>query len=775
MWTKISVAGPHSETRGWSIAAAWLILAFAPFSSLRAETVVVPPGPNVQYDLQQRLIESQPGDVIQLEEGRYEFRGELNLVCHGVTLRGRGPDKTILSFRDQQAGSDGLLATGNGFLFEDFAIENTAGNAIKVLGGQEVTFRRLRVEWTEGSKPTNGAYGIYPVQCSDVIVEDCVAIAAADAGIYVGQCERVVVRRCRAERNVTGIEIENTSHADVYDNVATNNTGGVLVFDLPGLPVAGGGSVRVFRNQIRGNNHPNFAPPGNMVADVPAGTGLMMLAANQVEVFDNDLVDHDTANILMVSFLVSDRPYDPKQYDPYCEGIFLHDNRIARGGTKPGGQLGKLVSPLVGGRFADIVTDGAENPEHLVEGRLPDPLRVHLQNNGEISFLNFNLAKLTPKDVLAGRYRFERDAKAWDGTLPPLAAVEIRRSPPAPADNPAVAVYRAAPRRLSEWGLFAGEPRQFKPADGVLAYELNTPLFSDYTTKARWIHLPKGQTMRYRADGVFEFPVGTVMAKTFSISEEIARPVSAAQLLETRIQIRKEDGWYGFSYVWDADQRDAALSLGGGACDIAWTHSDGKPRTNRYEIPNANQCLSCHAQNGAYAPLGPTAANLNRGVSVDLSEKGRTGSEREDNQLERWRRAGLLENLPPLETVPRMPQFDDPHSGPLADRARAWLDVNCAHCHRPEGSARTAGLDLRASQLDPLRFGVLKTPVAAGRGSGGRKFDIVPGKPEESILLYRLESTRPGIRMPNLSRNVVHSEGVDLVREWIASMVGQKE
>lgn len=737
---------------------------------LSAETFTVPPGPRVQYELQERLIGSRPGDVIQLEEGRYEFRGELNLVCQGVTLRGRGPDKTILSFADQQAGSDGLLATGDRFLFEDFAIENTAGNGIKVLGGKEVTFRRLRVEWTEGPKPTNGAYGIYPVECSDVLIEECVAIAAADAGIYVGQCDRVIVRRCRAERNVTGIEIENTFHADVHDNVATNNTGGILVFDLPGLPVAGGGSVRVFHNDIRGNNHPNFAPPGNMVSDVPAGTGMMMLAANDVEAFDNDIVDHNTANVLIVSFLVTDRPYDPQRYDPYSEAIFLHDNRIARGGMKPGGQLGRLVSPLVGGKFADIVTDGAVNPDKAVEGELPESRRIRLQNNGEVSFLNFNLARLNPKDILAGRYRFERNAKLWDGTLPPLPAIELRRSPVAPADNPAVAVYRAAPQRLSEWKLFDGVPGDLKPARGLLAYDLNTPLFSDYTTKARWIRLPEGKPIEYRADGVFDFPVGTVMAKTFAMPEELGRPDAKAKLLETRIQLRNEAGWYGFSYRWNDEQTEAELSLGGGACDVAWTHSDAEPRTNHYEIPNANQCLSCHSQSGAYAPLGPTAANLNREIVAGGAAADPARKDRSRNQLQRWSEAGLLVSLPPIESVPRMPRFDDPGSGPLAGRARAWLDVNCAHCHRPEGTARTAGLDLRASQRDPLQFGVMKTPVAAGRGSGGRKFDIVPGKPEESILLFRIESTRPGMRMPNLARNVVHREGVDLIRAWIESM-----
>ena len=742
-------------------AGAWLILGLPTPPMLSAETFIVSPGHDVQFTVQTRLIESSPGDVIQLEEGRYEFRGELSLVCRHVTLRGRGPDKTILSFRDQEVGSDGLSVTGDGFVIEDLAVENTAGNAIKVLGATGVTFRRVRTEWTDGSKSTNGAYGIYPVQCSDVLIEDCVAIAAADAGIYVGQCERVIVRRCRAERNVAGIEIENTRHADLYENVAVDNTGGILVFDLPGLPVTNGAFTRLFHNRIEGNNHVNFAPKGNLVADVPAGTGLMIQAANQVEAFDNDIVDHDTANILIISFLVTNRPLHDPKYDPYSEGIAIHDNRIARGGKRPGGKLGELVAPLVGGRFADIVTDGVEDRAKLENGKLPERLGIRLAENGDASFLNFSLAKLTPQNILAGRYRFERDAGQLEGKLPALPSVTFQSPAPSSGENPAIAVYRAAPRMLSAWGLFEGDPKNQHPAQDVLRYELNTPLFSDYTSKHRFIRLPEGQRMEYRPGGALAFPMGTVIAKTFSMPREKSQPEAPERLLETRIQVRKESGWFGFSYVWDDQQRDATLALGGGMCDIAWTHADGLPRTNRYEIPNANQCLSCHSHDGVFTPLGPTAANLNRLVPT------KTGPV---NQLTHWQTLGVLDKLPAIEKVPWLAQFDDPQSGNIAERARAWLDVNCAHCHQPAGSARTTGLDLRLLQTDPARYGVLKSPVAAGRGSGGRKYDITPGKPDESILLYRLESTRPGIRMPNLSRNLVPVEGVELVREWIKSL-----
>ena len=243
-------------------------------SAVETERVVrIPPGEEAPFELVGHLIEAQPGDVIQLEEGVYRLDSELALRSNHVTIRGRGADKTILSFQGQKFGSAGLLATGNGLLLEDFAVEDTAGNAIKVQGVRDVVFRRVRVEWTGGPRTENGAYGIYPVECANVLVDACQAIGASDAGIYVGQCQDVIVKNCRAIQNVAGIEIENTLRADVFDNVATENAGGLLVFDLPGLNMVNGGQVRAFRNTIINNNQTNFAPRGTMVADVPSGTG----------------------------------------------------------------------------------------------------------------------------------------------------------------------------------------------------------------------------------------------------------------------------------------------------------------------------------------------------------------------------------------------------------------------------------------------------------------------------------------------------------------------
>jgi parallel beta-helix repeat protein len=727
---------------------------------LAPTTYVVLPGDSVQYDFQMRLINAVPGDVIQLEEGTYQLDSQLDVTCDNVTIRGRGADKTILSFRDQQVGSEGILATGNAFVIEDLAVEDTVGNAIKVLGSEGVIFRGVRTEWTGGPDPDNGAYGIYPVQCSNVLIEDCIAIAASDAGIYVGQSHDVIVRRSRAEQNVAGIEIENTLRADVYENVATNNAGGLLVFDLPGLQVTNGGQVRIFKNRIFKNNHENFAAPGNIVATVPAGTGLMIMAADRVEVFDNDISDNQSTGITVISYLITQRPIKDPKYDPYPEGIWIHDNRISGGGDNPSGELLTMLTSVVGKPFPQVFYDGLVNEMKLVDGELPAELSLTLSGMGEATFANVHLAQLTPENIAAGRHTVDRDPENYAGTPEHLAEVKQQPLPAPPANgNPAVDIYRQAPALLSEWGLFKGNGSEHQPAEGIFPYDLNTPLFSDYTSKYRFIRLPGGSSMTYQQEDVFTFPVGTLIIKTFSYPRDMNEPAAGEQLLETRIQQHTETGWYGFSYLWNEENTEATLALGGAAVDVSWTDQDGRGRSNLYQVPNANQCLSCHSRDGTFVPIGPTAANLNR-----------DSGDGHGNQLAHFQTAGLLTGVPDLEQVPALPVFDDEATGSVTERARAWLDVNCAHCHNPRGSARTSGLDLRASQVDPAKYGVLKSPVASGRGSGGRHFDIMPGQPDQSILVYRIESEELGVRMPNLARNLSHPESIELVRAWIKSL-----
>lgn len=390
----------------------------------KTPVISIAPGPEAQKKLQTALIEAKPGTVIELGEGKFDFTAQLSLSdpANGVTLRGKGIDKTILSFKNQDQGSEGLLVTADNFTVEDLAVEDAKGDAIKVNGAEGVVFRRVRAEWTEGPKPTNGAYGLYPVQCKQVLVENCVAIGASDAGIYVGQSSNVIVRNCRAEGNVAGIEIENSTDVDVYDNVATGNTGGLMIFDLPGLPVKNGKRVRVFNNKVYENNHENFAPPGNIVATVPPGTGLMIMATDDVEAFKNEVRDNKTSNVSIISYLFTQKPYDDKEYDPIPEGIYVHDNVISGGGTDPSGRI-KLLIPLIGTPFPDIIYDGVIDESKLVDGQLPAEKRVYVVNNGDVGFVNLKFGELDMANV--AKHKVDRDIKTVEGALPPLKEVKL--------------------------------------------------------------------------------------------------------------------------------------------------------------------------------------------------------------------------------------------------------------------------------------------------------------------------------------------------------------
>lgn len=722
----------------------------------------IAPGPQAVFQLQARLIEAVPGDVIELAEGRYELRHSLDVAANNVTIRGQGSNKTILSFQDQVSGGHGIEATGDNFVIEHLAVENTAGNAIKVREARNVTFRDVRAEWTGDAKSSNGAYGIYPVQCENVLIEKCTSIGASDAGLYVGQCRNVIVRQSRAERNVAGIEIENTINADVYENIATNNSGGILVFDLPGLPVKKGGQVRVFRNRVLANNHENFASPGNIVATVPPGTGVMVLAADDVEIFDNDIENNNTGSVAIVSFLITGKRVEDPRFDPIPDAIAIHDNRISGGGKNPGGEFGKLLLPLLGKPFPDIIWDGVTNQQAPPGANVPAAGGLRIVDNGAATFANFDLANLSPENIAAGKWRMAADAAAHAADLRPLPAVKLApHDPPSTTGHEAAIVYRSAPKTLSEWRMFEGNGTTQQPSAGVVPYNLNTPLFSDYTSKYRFIRIPRDAKIAYRAVGALDFPVGTVMAKTFAYPHDMRDPSQGERLLETRIQERRDDGWYGFSYQWNEEQTEAHLVTGGSEVQTSWIHFDGKRRTLDYQIPSANQCLSCHAQDKEYEPLGPTAVNLNREFEFA------SGAE---NQLAYLVRHKMLDGAPALESIKRLPDFADSSTGTVDQRARAWLHVNCAHCHNPVGSANTSGLDLSLAQSNSARFGVFKTPVATGHASGGFDYDIVPGKPDESILVYRLESDDAGIMMPSVARRLVHAEGVELIRRWIAEM-----
>jgi parallel beta-helix repeat protein len=385
----------------------------------------ITPGSNVQKETQEALIKAKPGSTIEFGEGKFEYTMGLSLTAEGVTIRGQGMDKTILSFKKQDAGKEGLLVNRGNLTIEDLTVEDTKGDAIKVNGGDGVTFRRVRTQWTEGEKESNGAYGLYPVQCKNVLIEECVAIGASDAGIYVGQSQNVIVRKCKAEKNVAGIEIENCIDADAYDNIATNNAGGILVFDLPGLEQKNGKRVRVFNNQVIANNHANFAPKGNIVASVGPGTGMTVMATDEVELFNNVIQDNETFSLSVISFYITGRPLEDKNYDPIPEGIYIHDNKITGGGKTPAGERGLAMAALLGTPMPDIIYDGIRNKEKMVDGKVPANLGVYFKNNGSATFANLHWNELNPMDLKASAKKIERDPKPFEGELPALPEVKL--------------------------------------------------------------------------------------------------------------------------------------------------------------------------------------------------------------------------------------------------------------------------------------------------------------------------------------------------------------
>jgi uncharacterized repeat protein (TIGR03806 family) len=300
--------------------------------------------------------------------------------------------------------------------------------------------------------------------------------------------------------------------------------------------------------------------------------------------------------------------------------------------------------------------------------------------------------------------------------------------------------------RLSYYELFDDVGAQ-TPAPGVIAYDLNTPLFSDYTTKRRFIALPAGGHATWSEQDAFDLPVGTMIAKTFSYGE---------RKLETRLLINGTGGWHGASYVYDPDGGDATLAKAGTMLPSTWIDEAGSMVANDYVVPNQNQCKNCHAEHDdVVTPLGPKARHVNR-----------------DGQLEAMVAHGQLVGAPSADQWPKDPIATDATTGSVDARARAFLDINCGHCHNPTGQARTSGLFLDAAQTELAKVGVCKPPVATGRGSGGRAYDIVPGDPDASIMIYRLSATEPEIKMPELGRNLVYAEGVALIRQWITEMPG---
>tara|TARA_B100000579_G_C22816774_1_gene848334 strand:+ start:116 stop:1336 length:1221 start_codon:yes stop_codon:yes gene_type:complete len=351
---------------------------------------VIFPSNDAQDEIQTAMILAKPGDTIYLKSGTYNLNHGLSLDVDNILLKGDGLDKTVLNFKKQKTGAQGLLVTSDNVVLKNFAVENALGDAIKSKGSKNIKFINLRTEWTNGPDTKNGAYGLYPVESEKVLIDGCIAIGASDAGIYVGQSEQIIVRNSEVYFNVAGIEIENSYYADVYNNKAENNTAGILVFDLPDLPKQGGKYVRVFNNISSNNNTENFAPEGNIVGTVPKGTGLIIRANRYVEVFQNTFENNSTIGVALVA---GDLDSGDESYDPYPRNIQIYNNFFANSGFDPDynrGDLPPLLVEIAGGVMPDIMWDGILPFWQSIFGQSKKEKLV-LDSNNNAKFLNIDV------------------------------------------------------------------------------------------------------------------------------------------------------------------------------------------------------------------------------------------------------------------------------------------------------------------------------------------------------------------------------------------------
>lgn len=369
-------------------------------------------------ELQKRLINAQDGDQIRLPEGKFEFKRELSLKdLSDITITGAGKGKTVLSFKDQIEGAQGLLFKNVKTLtLEGFSVLDSKGDAVKVQDCENVIMRDLEASWTSGKSPTNGAYGLYPVSSKNVLMEKCEVSFAMDAGIYVGQSQNVVVRDNYVHNNVAGLEIENTITGEVYNNLARDNAGGMLIFDMPDLPQANGDRIKFYKNTMEGNNGENFAPKGMVVSSIPPGSGMIIMAHSNIEMYDNIVKNHKTLGVAVNSWLFTGLPFESKEFDPFSSNIYIHDNEISDNAGTPDTttEYGQLLTAVLGGRTVDIVTDGIFRPDSVDEtGR---PSGYCFRNNGEVSFVNLNAGMGAEPEAIAKN--MNTDMSIFDCELP---------------------------------------------------------------------------------------------------------------------------------------------------------------------------------------------------------------------------------------------------------------------------------------------------------------------------------------------------------------------
>lgn len=313
---------------------------------------------------------------------------------------------------------------------------------------------------------------------------------------------------------------------------------------------------------------------------------------------------------------------------------------------------------------------------------------------------------------------------------------------------------------LSEYALFEGNGASQMPVAGVIPYAPISPLFSDHSTKYRFLYVPEGKKITYQNEAKWDFPDGSILIKTFLYLDKIDEPDGGRRLIETRLMLKDAEGWTPHTYLWNDEQTEATRKREGARVEVSWLDVDGEVVELAYRVPNTNQCLGCHGDVGATELLGPRTRQMNQDYVYDDGV---------ENQIDRLFRLGLFDVEPPVFaerlslTLPTGPED-------LTWRARSYLDANCGHCHNSgAGLATNSGLHLSFETDVPRDYGVCRSPVAAGSGSGDFEFDIVPGSPETSVMVFRMESEEPGVKMPEIGQ--LHDPiGVAVVSEWIAAM-----
>ena len=382
-----------------------------------------------ETDISGAFAQVKDGDTIALAAGTYEFNNQLALgTANNVTIVGAGEGKTILDFHGQKAGEDGLFAQSvNDLTVQDLTIRDTPGNGTRVLDVTGLTFRSVEVKWTSTNNKTHGAYGLYPVQSKNVLIENCAISGASDSGIYIGQSQEIVVRNNEAFQNVAGIEIENSFFADVYSNDAHDNTAGILVFDLPGLMQEGGHNIRVYMNTIKSNDTENFAAMGDIVGLVPGGTGFFVMANHDVEVFQNTIVSNKDSGSGIISYALAQMPFTDANYYEWPSKVYLHDNMYMGNGTMPdlASQIGLVLatgmSAYPGGHVPDVLWDGIADPS-LPAG--PNPMQLCIKEPQASAVCNMHFDQLDTSAPDESKL-LVCDATPFDCTLPALPAVSF--------------------------------------------------------------------------------------------------------------------------------------------------------------------------------------------------------------------------------------------------------------------------------------------------------------------------------------------------------------